>query len=53
MPEQGYHLEKNFPRFLSAIHMILGGLLIFARRVTDNLYDEEHSRIIIANFGLG
>lgn len=39
--EQYYHLEVNFPRFLSRMH---AGCENFAVRqaITENLYDEEH-----------
>ena len=39
--EQYYHLEKNFPTFLSRMHADCDD---FAARqsITDNLYDEEH-----------
>ena len=39
--EQYYHLEKNFPRFLSAIHTNCEDVN-FRQEITDNLYDEEH-----------
>jgi pyrroloquinoline-quinone synthase len=39
--EQYYHLERNFPLFLSMMH---SGCDVFEVRqaITDNLYDEEH-----------
>lgn len=39
--EQYYHLERNFPIFLSLMH---SGCEVFEVRqaITDNLYDEEH-----------
>lgn len=39
--EQYYHLERNFPIFLSMMH---AGCDVFEVRqaITDNLYDEEH-----------
>ncbi len=39
--EQYYHLERNFPVFLSMMH---SGCEVFEIRqaITDNLYDEEH-----------
>ena len=39
--EQYYHLERNFPIFLSLMH---SGCDVFEVRqaITDNLYDEEH-----------
>ncbi|MBI5073296.1 CADD family putative folate metabolism protein [Candidatus Woesearchaeota archaeon] len=39
--EQYYHLERNFPIFLSLMH---SGCEVFEIRqaITDNLYDEEH-----------
>lgn len=39
--EQYYHLEKNFPRFLSAVHTACEDVNI-RQEITDNLYDEEH-----------
>ena len=39
--EQYYHLEKNFPRFLSRLHTNCDDP-ITRQAITDNLYDEEH-----------
>lgn len=39
--EQYYHLERNFPRFLSQIHANCESPEI-RQAITDNLYDEEH-----------
>lgn len=39
--EQYYHLEKNFPLFLSGAHAHCEDLMT-RRVITDNLYDEEH-----------
>jgi pyrroloquinoline-quinone synthase len=41
--EQYYHLEKNFPTFLSKIHASCTQDEFDVRQaITDNLYDEEH-----------
>lgn len=39
--EQYYHLEKNFPRFLSRMHANCEEFSV-RQTITDNLYDEEH-----------
>lgn len=39
--EQYYHLEKNFPRFLSRMHADCDDFAV-RQTITDNLYDEEH-----------
>ncbi len=39
--EQYYHLEANFPRFLSQIHTNCADP-ITRQTITENLYDEEH-----------
>ena len=39
--EQYYHLERNFPRFLSQIHTNCDEPAI-RQTITENLYDEEH-----------
>jgi len=39
--EQYYHLENNFPRFLSQLHVNCADPAI-RQIITDNLYDEEH-----------
>lgn len=39
--EQYYHLEKNFPRFLSQTHTNCDDPNV-RQVITDNLYDEEH-----------
>ncbi len=41
--EQYYHLEKNFPTFLSRMHAACANDEFEVRQaITDNLYDEEH-----------
>lgn len=39
--EQYYHLEKNFPRFLSRMHAECDDFSV-RQAITENLYDEEH-----------
>ena len=39
--EQYYHLEKNFPTFLSRMHSDCADFNV-RQTITDNLYDEEH-----------
>lgn len=39
--EQYYHLERNFPRFLSRMHAECEQFDV-RQSITDNLYDEEH-----------
>ena len=39
--EQYYHLETNFPRFLSRLHSQCEDFAV-RQVITDNLYDEEH-----------
>ncbi len=41
--EQYYHLERNFPRFLSQIHTNCDDPAL-RQTITDNLYDEEHGQ---------
>ncbi len=41
--EQYYHLEKNFPKFLSATHSQCDDPAD-RQAITDNLYDEEHGQ---------
>jgi pyrroloquinoline-quinone synthase len=42
--EQYYHLEKNFPTFLSRMHSDCTDFEI-RQIITDNLYDEEHGEL--------
>ncbi len=39
--EQYYHLEKNFPTFLSRMHADCDDFAV-RQTITENLYDEEH-----------
>lgn len=39
--EQYYHLERNFPRFLSQMHTNCDDPAV-RQTITENLYDEEH-----------
>ncbi|MSU75472.1 MAG: CADD family putative folate metabolism protein [Candidatus Magasanikbacteria bacterium] len=42
--EQYYHLEKNFPTFLSRMHSDCNDFTV-RQTITDNLYDEEHGEL--------
>ncbi len=40
--EQYYHLESNFPIFLSAMHAVCGDAFHVRQEITENLHDEEY-----------
>lgn len=40
--EQYYHLEKNFPLYLSRMHAKAGDDFAARQEIVENLYDEEH-----------